>query len=413
MPYEFRGKTLRVASVRDITQRKQVEESLLRMNESLEQVIIAFSSMFELQSLKRFATGALNQLHLLLQRGDKKISAPQLSSFVAALKNEEYRIVVGTGDFKNALDQPLKDAVKADTFPILMNLIETHDMFLSETVYAEYFSNPENGADMVLYMQSQHPLNPIDQELVKILSANISIAFDNFSLNQEIDETQKEFMFTIGKVVENRCRDTGNHVKRVGEYSYALALKAGLGETDAELLRRASTMHDVGKIKIPDAILNKPGKLTAEEFEMIKQHPVIGYDILKNSQRRIMKTAAVIALQHHERWDGKGYPYGLMGPDIHIFARIAKLADVFDALSHKRAYKDAWNNEQVIASFAEERGKQFDPALVDLFIEHHEEFFMIQEQYPDSDIVKTDITSLFDYREHPQIEEPVIAAATT
>ncbi|MFP4974674.1 HD domain-containing phosphohydrolase [Paenibacillus sp. CN-4] len=203
------------------------------------------------------------------------------------------------------------------------------------------------------------------------------------SLHEEIDQTQKEIIFTMGEIAETRSKETGNHVKRVAEYSKLLALRYGLSEEEAELIRLASPMHDVGKIAISDSILNKPGRLTSEEFEIMKTHSRIGYDMLKHSTRKIIKAAAVIALQHHEKYNGTGYPSGLRGEDIHLYGRITAVADVFDALASDRVYKKAWEPERIRALFREERGAHFDPELTDLFLAHFDEFWAIKEQYTD------------------------------
>lgn len=203
------------------------------------------------------------------------------------------------------------------------------------------------------------------------------------ALQEEIINTQKELIMLLGDVVEHRSKETANHVRRVAEISHLLAVKSGLEEQEADLLRLASPMHDVGKIAIPDSILNKPGKLTPEEYETIKTHTLIGFEILNHSKRRIMKAAAIAALQHHERWDGKGYPHGLSGEDIHIYGRITGVADVFDALTQKRVYKDAWPMDKVLTFFAEQRGTQFDPSLVDILQDNIAEIISIKERYPD------------------------------
>jgi len=142
-------------------------------------------------------------------------------------------------------------------------------------------------------------------------------------------------------------------------------------------------MHDVGKIGIPDAILHKPGKLTPEEFEIIKHHTVIGQRILHMSDRKLMVSARTIALQHHERWDGTGYPFGLKGEEISLLARISALADVYDALSLSRVYKEAWPKEKVLQFIRQERGGMFDPQIVDLFFEHLEELEAIKLRLSD------------------------------
>ena len=190
------------------------------------------------------------------------------------------------------------------------------------------------------------------------------------TLAKEVEETQRDIIYTLGSVTETRSHEAGNHVKRVAEISYLLAIKYGLSEEDAKLLKMASPMHDIGKIGIYDHILNKPGKLSKEEFEIIKTHTTIGHSILQKSKRWLFKTAAIVALQHHEWWNGKGYPNHLSGDDIHIFGRITAIADVFDALTHKRLYKHAWSVERALKEIKLLRGRQFQPEIVDIFFDN-------------------------------------------
>jgi PAS domain S-box-containing protein len=204
-----------------------------------------------------------------------------------------------------------------------------------------------------------------------------------YELQQEIVDTQKEVVFTMGAIGESRSKETGNHVKRVAEYSRILALYSGMSEEEAELLKQASPMHDIGKVGIPDDVLNKPGKLDADEWRIMKTHSNLGYQMLKHSDRPILKTAAIVAREHHEKWDGTGYPKGLKGEEIHIYGRITAVADVFDALGSDRVYKEKWNDEQIFNLFKEERGKQFDPQLVDIFFEHLDEFLAVRERFKD------------------------------
>ena len=202
-------------------------------------------------------------------------------------------------------------------------------------------------------------------------------------LNEEIENTQKEVVFTMGAIGESRSKETGNHVKRVAEYSKLLALYYGLDEKEAELLKQASPMHDIGKVAIPDAILNKPGRFDENEREIMNTHAALGYEMLKHSNRPLLKMAAIVANEHHEKWDGTGYPKGLSGENIHIYGRITALADVFDALGSHRVYKKAWDDERIFNLFKEERGKHFDPKLVDIFFEHLDEFLKIRETFKD------------------------------
>jgi len=201
---------------------------------------------------------------------------------------------------------------------------------------------------------------------------------------QEIIDTQKEVIYTLGGVVGQRSKETGDHIVRVGEYSALLGRLAGLSEVEAEILRMAAPMHDVGKVGIPDALLNKPGKLSVEEYEQMKTHTIVGYQILHKSQRPILKSAAIIALEHHERWDGSGYPRGLKGEEIHIFGRIVGLVDVFDALTCDRVYRTASSNDKVLEHILQMRGEHFDPRLVDLFLAHIGDFLTILEKHKPS-----------------------------
>ncbi|MEA2051002.1 MAG: PAS domain S-box protein [Campylobacterota bacterium] len=202
-------------------------------------------------------------------------------------------------------------------------------------------------------------------------------------LSQEIEDTQKEVVFTMGAIGETRSKETGNHVKRVAEYSYTLAKLYGLSDEESELIKMASPMHDIGKVGIPDSILNKPARLTKDEFEIMKTHSSIGYEMLKGSSRPILKASSHIALEHHERWDGKGYPNGLSGEEIHIYGRITAICDVFDALGSDRCYKKAWDLEKILKLFNVESGQQFDPNLMNLFLENLDIFLEIQDKYVD------------------------------
>jgi len=169
----------------------------------------------------------------------------------------------------------------------------------------------------------------------------------------------------------------------VAEVARQLALLNGMDGDEASILHTAAPLHDVGKIGIPDAILNKPGKLDENEWEMMKSHAELGARILSNSNRPALKAAAIIARQHHENWDGSGYPDGLSGDNIHLYGRLVAIADVYDALCSKRSYKDCWSCEDAVAYMQEQRGVKFDPGLIDLFIGNLASFESIRKRYPD------------------------------
>lgn len=233
----------------------------------------------------------------------------------------------------------------------------------------------------IYLLASYIPIFNIHNEVVEIVCIHHDLT-QMVELNDEIQETQRELIYTLGEVTENRSNETGNHIKRVAEYTAILAKHAGYGK-DVDTIKIASTMHDIGKIAIEDSILKKPGKLTEEEFDRMKEHSIIGYNIFKNSKRPILEAAAIIAKDHHEKWNGKGYPQGLKGEEIHPYGRIVAIADVFDALGADRVYKKAWDLERIYTLLKEERGQHFDPHLIDIFFENLDEILKIRNKYTD------------------------------
>jgi len=218
----------------------------------------------------------------------------------------------------------------------------------------------------------------------KILSEHgKKLEYKVIAQEQEIIDIQRDIIFTMGSIGERRSKETANHVKRVAGYSQHFASLLNFEQDEIDMIYQASPMHDIGKVAIADNILNKPAKLTPDEFEQMKLHSTIGFDMLKGSNRPLLQMAATIAQQHHERWDGSGYPNGLIGKNIHIYARITAIADVFDALGSKRVYKEAWDDKRIFARLKEQKSKHFDPVLVDLFFENLDKFLEIREKYKD------------------------------
>ncbi len=215
------------------------------------------------------------------------------------------------------------------------------------------------------------------------------------ALNHEIESTLRETVYAMGVIEEQRSKETHNHTKRVTLFCQLLARELGLSDEDVDMITAASPLHDIGKLGIPDEINLKPGKLTDDEFEIVKNHTRIGYAMLKHSSRDILQAAAIIALQHHEKWDGSGYPQGLQEQEIHIYARIVALADVFDALISPRVYKAPWELQRTADWITEQRGSHFDPAVVDVFINHVDGFAAIHDQYPfDTDTEYEDLFAI-------------------
>lgn len=351
----------------------------------LEQIIDASRDLFEPQSLTQFSAGVLQQLTSLLNLGDDSLYL-QCSGFAANCTDtceiDEFRILSGHGQFAGSVGRRTGDVISPAIQQHLALARGERRTLVGENDFVGYFRT-SSGSENLVYLQTWRRISEHDARLLHVFAANVGIAFDNICLNDELTETQAEIIHTLSEVVETRSRETGRHVYRVGEYSRLLAELIGLSSEDCDLVHMAAPMHDVGKIGIPDALLNKPGRYTDEEFEQMKRHANIGFDILKNSRRLPLRSAALIAGQHHERWDGGGYPNGLAGEDIHVFGRIVALADVFDALSHDRCYKQAWPLDKVLEYVRGRSGTQFDPALVDVFMSNLDRFVAILEGNPD------------------------------
>ncbi|MBU0631645.1 PAS domain S-box protein [bacterium] len=224
------------------------------------------------------------------------------------------------------------------------------------------------------------PIFNKNEEVVEYLAVRHDVT-DIVNIKKEVEDTQKEIINKIGEIAETRSKETGSHIRRVAEYSKELALLAGLSEEDVHLLYAASPMHDIGKVGIPDSILLKADLLNDDEWLIMKNHPVAGYNILKNSTRPILKAAAIVSHTHHERWDGTGYPNALSGEEIHIFGRITAIADVFDALGSERIYKKAWETEEIVEYFQAEKAKHFDPILVEIFLQNIDRMLLIRDQF--------------------------------
>jgi HD-GYP domain-containing protein (c-di-GMP phosphodiesterase class II) len=199
----------------------------------------------------------------------------------------------------------------------------------------------------------------------------------------ELVATQRDLIDSLAGLVESRSNETAMHTVRVGHSAAMLASLADLDLMDSELLRLAAPMHDIGKVGIADAILKKQGKLEADEYATMKTHTTIGYKLLSRFHRPVLDISAAVAYEHHEKWDGSGYPRGLRGEEISIYGRIVAIVDVYDALTSNRVYRQAMSSEEVLDILRQGRGTHFDPELLDVFLDHAERFALLAEAYAD------------------------------
>ncbi|MFL6659929.1 MAG: DUF3369 domain-containing protein [Massilia sp.] len=358
---------------RDIMKVEEARRVQLSYREGLERVIAASAHIFQQRNLKDFASGLLQQVVALLRLEQSMLLRLAGASVITG--ESEYEILAQIGDIGSDMFGP---ELMAQLDDARSNRISR----LHGDTYVGYFPN-SSGKASLLVLKGVEEISDIDAQLLEVFCSGVAIAFDNILLSQEITDTQAELILRLGDVVESRSSEAGNHVRRMSQVCHLLAQVSGLSDDETAVLMHAAPMHDIGKIATPDAVLLKPGKLDAAEWEVMKQHPSVGLAILDGSSRPILKAAAVIAHQHHEKYDGSGYPQGLKGEAIHRYARIVAVADVFDALSHKRCYKHAWPIDEVVEHMRAVAGQHLDPTYVELLITHMDAALAINERFPD------------------------------
>jgi len=371
-----------IRSYRDLINIEHKRQVIEQSRKGLKQIIDASADLFELHSLKEFAKGALIQLISILNLNKSSLYL-QVDGLSLSKTADSFCVLAGTGKYSAIEDKTIHGHIDDELKKMLDIVVEEEKSMFFDEVFIGYFCS-SNGSINMIYVDGCSNLGSEDKQLIDIYSSNVSIAFENLYLDKEVLDTQNEVIETLSEIVENRSKETANHVKRVSCYAYYLGMKSGLSEMESMTLKYASPLHDVGKIGIPDSILLKPGALSDEEFEIIKTHATIGYSILKNSKRPILKAAAIIAHEHHEKYDGTGYPRGLKAEEIHIYGRILSIADVFDALSQRRCYKEAWSLNEAIEYMKKHKGNHFDPNLIDLFFSDLDYINKVMQEFSDT-----------------------------
>ncbi len=372
--------TVIMASLRSYRDIISLEQSRL----GLEKIIRASADLFSVHSMDNFIVGIIQQLTSILGCADEAMYIT--SSLVAGSTEPEtsnnLTVFAGQGDYENDAGKAIASVLKPDLLTAVDEALNTQSIVYRDNYLVAYCSSKYTEGSLLYVSGIPEQLDNQHKQLIELFAQNVQIAYENVQLQCELEDTQREIVHRLSEAVEQRSSETGNHVKRVSAICFLLANAYGLSHSEAEILMHAAPLHDVGKIGIPDYILNKPDKLVSDEWEIMKTHAAKGFEILKESKRPIVKAGAIIARDHHERWDGTGYPSGKTGEDIHIYGRISALADVYDALRHKRCYKEAWTLDKVVELIQSESGKHFEPRLVDIFIAHLDELEHVLAQSP-------------------------------
>ncbi|WP_269630239.1 DUF3369 domain-containing protein [Pelomonas sp. BJYL3] len=350
--------------------------------QALRRSIDAITRIYDSQNLRRFASAVLEQVAHLLGYEAQGLCASRISAYAASHIEGRLKVLAATSEYSKLLVDEEVDSLPDDVRTSLDKALHDQQSHFEDLCFVGYYRT-SSGNESLLYMVFSEPVDAEARELLEIFCANVAITYESLLLREEIADTQRSTVYIIGEAVEKRSKETGAHVRRVGELAALLAELVGMKAGDVEFMRQAAPLHDVGKIGIPDRVLNKPGKLDEEEWEVMQTHARIGYELLSKSDKRILQLGAIIAHEHHERWDGQGYPRGLAGEQIHVAGRIVALVDVFDALVSDRCYKKAWSFDETLAYVKAQAGTQFDPTLVELMLSHLDAVQEIYQRLPD------------------------------
>lgn len=362
-----------IRSYRDI-------ETIERSRRGVQSVLESTSNVLKSSTLANFANAVLEQIVVLQGYKSQAVYASTFPN-QSSQERQEY-FLAATSDFmrdKSIVNYASLPAEIKDKFD---EALEKETSIRFTDGYVAYLKTT-SGHQNVLAVITEKYIDENDLELLELYCSNVSLTYEMLLKNEDMVDVQRQLVFLLGEAVESRSKETGAHVKRVSIISEALALALGLSADEAEVIRYASPLHDVGKIAIPDHILHKPGKLEGDDWEIMKSHAEIGSNILSSSPQQIFQVAAEISGGHHERWDGTGYPKGLKGRDIPLSARIVALADVFDALGSKRCYKEAWPDDQILAFVKAQTGKIFDPDIANILINRFDFFVNVRVENPD------------------------------
>ena len=346
----------------------------------LENVIRGSAQVFARRSSRDFANAVLDQLVQLvgLEHGALYCTVDRRTN----AEPEHFRIAATSGDYRHLQHANADETLPTPIADSLEQAYRDKAHRFDRDHYVLHFVDSHE-SESLLFVGEAWNLSPLDYKLVELFCTNVSIAFENLHLNDELLSSQLEMVYLLAGAAETRSQETANHVHRVGLLAELLGHALGLPAATCEVLRYAAPLHDIGKIGIPDTILNKPGPHTPEEAAIMRTHADIGARLLGSSKRPILRLAAEIAASHHENWDGSGYPKALAGEAIPIAGRITMVADVFDALGSRRCYKEPWDSARIREFMLGQRGTKFDPAVVDRLFERWDEAMALRDELPD------------------------------
>lgn len=360
------------ASIRTYLGFRHLEQS----RQGLIRILDAIKDIDSSDMEENLADSILDQMESVISRPE----GPGSGSVLVSREAQGDRIISGRGVHEGLQDCGLEELNDSDSIEMIREALNSgKTLHNGRHIMTNLLS--KDGGRYLAYFENMEEFGEMERNLVELYASHVNVSLVNKFLTRELVNTQREIISTLGEVIETRSDETGKHVQRVGELAKLLAEKKGYSSSDCELILYAAPLHDIGKVGIPDDILKKPGSLTDGEYEIMKTHSQIGYEILKSSKKDVLQMGAKICLEHHESWDGNGYPNGLSGENISIDARICYVADVLDALRSKRVYKDAIPLEEAMEVIRQARGTQFDPEIVDILFENKDAVELIYSKY--------------------------------
>ena len=364
------------ASIRAYRDIMTIQRSL----DAFKQLIKSTHDLLKISQFRPFGSAALNHLLTLM---DVESSALYIARSQRDFDEHSTNLIIAcTGKYVSESDCLENSDISDDVKAVIQKAFDEKKHFADKDYFVGYYETSPD-ASSVLYIEFEDDAEHFRSSLAELFATNVALILESLTKQHEIEKTQKELLFIVGEAIEKRSKETGSHVKRVALICEKLARSLNAEEMFVQAIKLAAPLHDLGKVAVPERILHKPGKLDEQEWKIMQTHAEVGAELLAQSKAKISKLGAKMAKYHHENWDGTGYPEGLSGEDIPLEARIMAIADVFDALGADRSYQGRWDDDKIKSYLIEQRGKKFQPELVDIFINNFEEFIDIRNDLPD------------------------------
>jgi response regulator RpfG family c-di-GMP phosphodiesterase len=375
-------KTMCISLIRSYRDIRIIEDQ----RQGLERLIEATNTIFEASSLHVFASAILEQMVNVL-----RLEANALYCRIVRREKDmtrlsytpRFHVLAAGGKHMSLINHTVLEELPTDITNAFQQALEQKQNIITANYVVCYYCTSK-GSENVLYIEAEnHSISNLDRKMLDMYSTNVALCYENLTHRESATQTQIEMVNVLTSAIESHAENLGSHAQRVRRFAVIIAAALGFSAEEIELLATAAPLHDIGKIAIPSSLLQKPGPLTESEQSIMKTHTQVGYEMLIDSQSEALKLAANIAYQHHERWDGKGYPKGLKGEEIDVAARIICAADVIDALGTRRVYGHAWAINEIFEFIEVEAGKQFDPQVARAVMAERKAISEVFTHYPE------------------------------